>query len=441
MNDGWTWRPLGKLFEIGAGKTMSAAARSGPDKTPFLRTSNVLWDQIDLSFVDEMSIPEHELPAKLLRPGDLLVCEGGEIGRAAIWNGEVETMSFQNHLHRLRPIVEDVEPRFYVYFLQCAFTQLGIFEGAGNKTTIPNLSRGRLAELEVPHPAIDEQQEIAAALAQLRNAVKLQDQCIILGRELKQTAMRTLFTQGLRREAQKETEIGFMPSSWTIKPISADFSVVSGGTPSRRTPTFWNGGEIPWVKTTEIDYCVIQETEEHITGDGLDSSAAKLLPSGALLLAMYGQGITRGKVAILGVEAACNQACAAIVPLDGVVGDTKYLYHFLTFRYEEIRRLAHGGQQQNLNLEIVRSLPIAQSTNSDERKEMVAILDALDKKNSHHRRKHILLDDLFRVLLHKFMIGDIRSGDLDLSIINIENSNIGISYNKKSISRETISVQ
>ena len=174
MNDRWTWRPLGKLFEIGAGKTMSAAARNGPDKTPFLRTSNVLWDEIDLSSVDEMSIPEHELPAKLLRPGDLLVCEGGEIGRAAIWNGEVETMSFQNHLHRLRPIVEDIEPRFYVYFLQCAFTQLGIFEGAGNKTTIPNLSRSRLAALEVPKPPLDDQQAISAALGRVRDAMRMQ---------------------------------------------------------------------------------------------------------------------------------------------------------------------------------------------------------------------------------------------------------------------------
>ena len=178
MNEAWTWRPLGEMFEIGAGKTMSAAARNGPDKTPFLRTSNVLWDEIDLSSVDEMAIPDREFPAKLLRRGDLLVCEGGEIGRAAIWNGEVETMSFQNHLHRLRPIVEEVEPRFYVYFLQSAFTQLGIFEGAGNKTTIPNLSRSRLAGLEVPQPKIDEQLAIVAALSRVREAIKTHHQSV-----------------------------------------------------------------------------------------------------------------------------------------------------------------------------------------------------------------------------------------------------------------------
>ena len=172
----WPWRPLGELFEIGAGKTMSAAARTGSNKIPFLRTSNVLWDEMDLSTVDEISIPDHELPAKLLKPGDLLVCEGGEIGRSAIWNGEIKTMSFQNQLHRLRPYVKDIEPRFYVYFLHCAFTQLGIFEGAGNKTTIPNLSRNRLASLEVPQPSIAEQREIVTILAHVRRRIEIQTQ-------------------------------------------------------------------------------------------------------------------------------------------------------------------------------------------------------------------------------------------------------------------------
>ena len=116
-----TGAPWVTYSRLARGKTMSAAARNGADKTPFLRTSNVFWDEIDLSSVDEMSISGDELPAKLLRKGDLLVCEGGEIGRAAIWNGEVETMSFQNHLHRLRPVDRQIEPRFYVYFLQAAF--------------------------------------------------------------------------------------------------------------------------------------------------------------------------------------------------------------------------------------------------------------------------------------------------------------------------------
>ncbi|MCO2636841.1 restriction endonuclease subunit S, partial [Pseudomonas aeruginosa] len=168
MNSNWKWRPLGELFDIAAGKTMSAAARTGIDKVPFLRTSNVLWDEIDLTEVDEMSISADELVDKSVKAGDLLVCEGGEIGRAAVWDGSVPIMSFQNHLHRLRPIHDGIDARFYVYFLQSAFTQLGIFEGVGNKTTIPNLSRNRLASLDVPHPPLVEQRSIAQSLAKVR---------------------------------------------------------------------------------------------------------------------------------------------------------------------------------------------------------------------------------------------------------------------------------
>jgi len=413
MNQFWTWRPLGELFEIGAGKTMSAAARNGTNKKPFLRTSNVLWDQIDLTRVDEMVIPDHELSTKLLQPGDLLVCEGGEIGRAAIWNGEMDTVAFQNHLHRLRPLTNDVESHFYVYFLQSAFTQLGIYEGTGNKTTIPNLSRSRLAALEIPHPPLKEQRAVAAALAHVRKAIQMEEQIGRVAQDLKRATMGELFTRGLHGEAQKETEIGPLPESWVIEPIKEHFAVVSGGTPSRRTPAFWSGGTIPWVKTTEVNYGVIRETEERITQAGFDQSAAKLLPPGTLLLAMYGQGITRGKVAILGIEATCNQACAAINPVNDIV-DSKYLYHYLTFRYGEIRQLAHGGQQQNLNLEIVRTLPVAYTVNQVEQNEIVAILDAIDRKIDLHRRKCAVLDELFKSLLHKLMTGEIISSDLDL---------------------------
>lgn len=415
-NENWSWRPLGELFEIGAGKTMSAMARAGTNKVPFLRTSNVFWDEIDLTEVDEMAISSVELADKSLRAGDLLVCEGGAIGRSAVWDGRVPVMSFQNHLHRLRPVQDGIDARFYVYFLQSAFTQLGIFEGAGNKTTIPNLSRNRLAALEVPQPPQQEQAAIAHSLAKVREAIVIHDKATRTAQELKQAAMRELFTRGLRGEAQKETEIGLVPESWELDSLGAHHSVVSGGTPSRSNPAYWTGSTIPWVKTTEVNYCVINKTEEHITQQGLENSAAKLLPAGTLLMAMYGQGVTRGKVAILGIEAACNQACAAITPTDEAIAP-RYLYHFLSWRYEAIRSLAHGGQQQNLNLEIVRDLLVAYPKTEDEQDEIVTILDALDRKIALHRKKRTVLEELFQSLLHKLMTGEIRVGDLDLSAL------------------------
>ena len=266
---------------------MSASNRSGGDKTLFLRTSNVLWDEIDLSSVDEMSIPEQELPAKLLRRGDLLVCEGGEIGRAAIWNGEVETMSFQNHLHRLRPIAEEVEPRFYVYSLQSAFTQLGIFEGMGNKTTIPNFSRSRLAVLHVPQPMLDEQQAIAAVLARVRDAIKTHDQSIAFAIDLKRATVRLLFTRGLRGEPQKETEIDPIPESWELELIGDVFHITQGISLKRNLAT--DGDGTPFLLTSNVYWgCIELEpmSRMHLRSDPLPE---KLLIEGDLLVCEGGE--------------------------------------------------------------------------------------------------------------------------------------------------------
>jgi len=275
-----------------------------------------------------------------------------------------------------------------------------------------------LKEKELAYPLnTTEQRAIAGVLRKTESALQQQTALIDNLRELKRASMRELFTRGLRGEPRKDTEIGMMPESWEVAAIGTQHTVLSGGTPSRGNPAFWSGGTIPWVKTTEVDYCVITETEEHITPLGLESSAAKMLPAGTLLMAMYGQGITRGKVAILGIEAACNQACAAIMPKDGTVLP-RYLYHFLTWRYDAIRSLAHGGQQQNLNLEIVRELPLTFPQSQDEQCDIVTILDAVDRKIDLHRKKREVLEELFESLLHKLMTGEIAVSDLDLSALS-----------------------
>jgi type I restriction enzyme S subunit len=417
--DVWPKVPLGDLFDIGAGKAMSAAARADGSKVPFLRTSNVFWDRLDLSTVDEMVTDSSELRTKDLQPGDLLVCEGGEIGRAAIWDGRISPVTFQNHLHRLRPkqlLASEIEPRFYVFFLQSGFTQQGIFEGAGNKTTIPNLSRNRLAGLDVPIPPKGEQQEIVGVLGAVRSALDIQAAMLEATETLKRAVMQDLFTRGLRGGEPQESEIGPIPEGWVSEELSAHHTVSSGGTPSRGAPEYWTDGTIPWVKTAEVDYRTITDTSERITQAGLDSSAAKMLPSGTVLVAMYGQGVTRGKVGILGIPATTNQACAAIQPRNGGVLP-RYLYHYLSGKYEELRSLAHGGQQQNLNLDIIRAFRIAYPAGGAEQQEIVGIFDALDAKVDLHRQKRAVFEELFQVLLHGLMTQEISVDDLDLTVL------------------------
>lgn len=132
-------------------------------------------------------------------------------------------------------------------------------------------------------------------------------------------------------------------------------SLSSGGTPSRKKLEYWNG-EIPWIKTGEVRYNIITDTEEKITISAIEQSAARLIPEGAILMAMYGQGDTRGRVAITGIEASCNQACA-IIELTSEQ-QIRPVFSYFRFRYENIRMLAHGANQQNLNLEILRNLKV-----------------------------------------------------------------------------------
>ena len=135
-----------------------------------------------------------------------------------------------------------------------------------------------------------------------------------------------------------------------------DFAkIYSGGTPSRTKKAYW-GGKIPWVKTAQIQNCLIDETDvdEWITEEGFKQSSAKMVPRGTILMAMYGQGKTRGQVAILGLDATINQACAAIEL--GKESNRDFVYQQLLFRYNTIRALSNSGSQENLSGGLIREI-------------------------------------------------------------------------------------
>ena len=133
-----------------------------------------------------------------------------------------------------------------------------------------------------------------------------------------------------------------------------DFTkVISGGTPARNKPEYWSPQIIPWIKTTELQNNVIDNAEERISGDGLNSSAAKVLPKNTVLIAMYGQGKTRGMTGFLTIEACTNQACAAILPSEDF--NPMFLWMYFIMSYDDLRDLAKGGNQPNLNCEIIKN--------------------------------------------------------------------------------------
>ncbi|MEL4392126.1 restriction endonuclease subunit S [Shewanella algae] len=166
-----------------------------------------------------------------------------------------------------------------------------------------------------------------------------------------------------------------VPNGWKLSTIEEISSVSSGGTPSRKNSSYWNGN-IPWVTTAEVQFKIIEDTAEKITEEGLANSSAKLFPVDTILMAMYGQGKTRGQVAKLGIEASTNQACAAIILKSEYYVD--YYYQFLISQYKNIREMSNSGGQENLSGGIVKSIQVPVPPLSEQKK-IAQILSTWDK--------------------------------------------------------------
>ena len=411
----WRVERFDSLFSVQQGKQVSKKNRDGDNQRPFLRTKNVFWGTLNLDELDEMHFSEADEKRLALKLNDLLICEGGSIGRTAIWKGQVSNCFYQNHLHRARIKQPNADADFVLYWLWYAFEIGSVYFGRGNVTTIPNLSQSKLCELPIPVPSLSEQRKIVEVLGTVQRAIEQQERLIALTDELKKTLLHQLFTKGLRNEPQKQTDIGPIPESWSVGRVGDVAKIQSGGTPTRDVPENWLSGTIPWVKTGEIDYCIIRDTEEKITPVGLANSAARLFPAGTLLMAMYGQGVTRGRVALLGIEAATNQACASITPCDESEISSRFLYYYFEYHYENLRKLGHGANQRNMNAALIRSFPLA-FPNSKEQTEIVKTLSSLDAREQVYQRKQATLTALFRTLLHQLMTAQIRVGSIGMEM-------------------------
>lgn len=225
--------------------------------------------------------------------------------------------------------------------------------------------------------------------------------------------MRELFTKGLRGEAQKETEIGLVPESWDVCPLGDVTSLSTGTTPSTKRLEYYQG-DVPFIKTGEIVNNRIDSATTHVSRQALADYSLRIYPRGTVLMAMYGQGKTRGQVSLLEIEATTTQNAAAIQPTATL--DSVFLWHYLLSNYERLRGMGSLGHLSHLNLGYLRELLVLHPP-LDEQREIADILDAIDRKIDLHKRKKAVLEDLFKSLLHKLMTGEIRVADLDLSAI------------------------
>lgn len=205
--------------------------------------------------------------------------------------------------------------------------------------TFLQISKADIETLMIPLPPLGEQKRIAEILGGVANAIHTVEQQVEAANQLE----KSLFNQ-FRRQY-----------SALCSPIKNICKVQTGATPSRKNSAYYDGG-IPWVKTGEVNGGKIEETEEYITELAVQETNCRKFPIGTILVAMYGQGATRGKVGILNCAAATNQACAALIAL--ACEDQEYIFAVLRNCYDELRNLGRGGTQPNLNLTLVKEFEI-----------------------------------------------------------------------------------
>lgn len=306
--------------------------------------------------------------------GDILITRIGKIGFSAIvdWDHEFS-------IYVTLAVVKKSDV-FNSYYLHCYFQseryQSEIL-GKSLLTAAPcKINMDELRKTVVLLPSLSEQRKIAECLASIDDRITLETQKLDALRVHKKGLMQQLFPA----EGQTLPPLRFPKfrnaGEWNLTALGKVSTITSGGTPNRSNKAFWNGS-IPWVTTSLIDFNTIHKADEFISESGLKGSSAKLFPKNTILMAMYGQGKTRGKVAILGIEATTNQACAAIL-LDKDLR-TDFLFQNLVGRYDEIRELSNRGGQENLSAGLIEQIPIFYPTDKSEQQKIANCLTSLDE--------------------------------------------------------------
>ncbi|MFZ5651833.1 MAG: restriction endonuclease subunit S [Bacillota bacterium] len=384
----------------------------GEQAVNVLRSTNFTCDgALDFSGVAVRFFQQSKVENFSLKQGDLLVERSGggpdqPVGRIGFITVDMTGTTVSNFVQVLRPDPEEVVPE-YLGWVLFELQRTGIVERVQQQSTqMRNLNYRDYLRLVLPWPELDEQHRIAAVL-------KLNDDAIAKARaelEAKNELKRSLLTELIERGLPgKHTE--FVSSKYIHYPVSWELTKLkhcgkwsAGGTPDRENPGFYEGS-IPWVKSGEVDYCIITSTEEHLSEEGVRATTCGILPVGTLLVAMYGAGVTRGKVAILGVPASTNQAVASFNGREGI--ENEFVYYWFQKNYQRVRSWAAGSNQDNLSSYMLKNLPIALPPH-DEQKEIVKVLKAADDAIQSQVLKLGYLSELKKSLLYNLLTGKIR---------------------------------
>jgi type I restriction enzyme S subunit len=361
------------------------------------------------SFI-KVPIPEN-INDFLLKENDFLFNNTNSIdlvGKSAIFRKTPFPCTFSNHFTLIR-FTEDVLPA-WVLFHFISLWRKGYFKSVAIRHVGQSAVQTKfLTNIKLPLPPLPEQQKIAEILATADEAIQKVDEAIEKTERFKKGLMQELLTgrwqtvdsrQGKREF--KKTEIGRIPKEWEVVKLEDIAEISTGSTPSTRNQMYYEGN-IPFIKTTEINNNIISETSVFITEKAVRDHNLKIYPANTIFLAMYGQGKTRGKVSLLNISATTSQNAAAIV-LNFKLCDPIFIWYYLLSKYKFLRQTGIHGQISHLNLSFIKKfkLPLAPFP---EQQKISEILRTVDRKLDSLREKKERVEKIKKGLMNELLTG------------------------------------
>ena len=337
----WETKKLESVADFCLGKMLDQEKNRG-EPLPYLANVNVRWGEFDLADLREMRFQHHELERYGLRYGDIVMCEGGEPGRCAIWKGQRSSMMIQKALHRIRPH-ECLTPEFLYYFFLYK-GRIGHLSPLFTGATIKHLPREKLALVEVPVPPLPIQEHIASILSAYDDLIENNRRRI----QLLEQAARLLYKEWfvhLRFPGHEHAKIiDGLPEGWEIGTIGELGEVITGKTPSKNKAENY-GHDLPFIKTPDMHgNAIVVHAEESLSEQGAKTQANKTLPPRSILVSCIG---TVGAVAFNSSPAQTNQQINSIVPGSDTV--TYWAYFMAKDLKPLLEGMSGGATMANVN--------------------------------------------------------------------------------------------
>ena len=324
---------------------------------PFLKGEDVLGRQINFSvantFISEAS--HQVLNRSALEYGDVLITIAGTIGRTGFIAEKGSVANCNQAVAFARPELEKVDPEWLCYLLQSPGFQSKFAEFVAGGA-IPNVNLQQIRSLEIPCIGVDQQRQIAARLKAQLAEVETARQAVQV--QLRDAAF-------LRQRLLRQTFDALADGPHKV--LGEWATITSGVTPARDRSDYWQPAEVPWVKTGEIDFAPITSVQESISKKALAECSLSLLPPKTVLVAITGEGKTRGRSAVLEVAATTNQHSVSILPND--TWDAYFLQLWMQSSYHDLRELSEGrgGSRSALSGGQIKALEIPAPDIDDQR--------------------------------------------------------------------------